>query len=68
MVAVRLVATRLVAVALPMVAFVASRFVTVTPVADAVVRVVCPVTPRVPPTLVLPEVVRLVAEAFVRVV
>ena len=68
LVAVRLVATRSVAVALPIVALVASRFVVVTPVADAVVRVVCPVTESVPPTLVLPEVVRFVAEAFVRVV
>ena len=40
LVAVRLVATRLVAVALPIVALVASRFVVVTPVADAVVSVV----------------------------
>ena len=40
MVAVRLVATRSVAVALPIVALVVSRFVAVTPVADAVVRVV----------------------------
>ena len=63
-----MVATRSVAVALPIVALVASRLVTVTPVANAVVRVVCPVTESVPPTLVLPEVVRFVAEAFVRVV
>ena len=38
------------------------------PVEDAVVRVVCPVAVRVPPTFVLPDVVRLVVDAFVRLV
>jgi hypothetical protein len=42
--------------------------VAVSPVEDAVVRVVCPVTLSVPPTTALPDAVMLVADALVSVV
>ena len=44
------------------------RLVAVRPEEDAVVSVVCPVTPRVPPTTALPDAVMLVADALVSVV
>jgi hypothetical protein len=41
---------------------------TVSPVVEALPKVVCPVTANVPPTTVLPDTVRAVAEALVSVV